>query len=130
LRRGVLERLFRNSQVDFERPLNGVVDCDELLAHGNSACWVDRLVMGVGYLLGGSGGAVVAFFVAAAMNFFTSPIWERIDNLFSTHPSNRKSHRRLGATRRRRWAWLGPVAVPGWHIQPRGHGLTLALRPL
>jgi heat shock protein HtpX len=29
------------------------------------------LFMGVGYLLGGSGGAVVAFFVAAAMNLFT-----------------------------------------------------------
>jgi heat shock protein HtpX len=28
------------------------------------------LFMGVGYLLGGSGGALVAFFVAAAMNFF------------------------------------------------------------
>jgi heat shock protein HtpX len=29
------------------------------------------LFMAVGYLLGGSGGAVVAFFVAAAMNFVT-----------------------------------------------------------
>src|SRR5215467_9085656 len=29
------------------------------------------LFMGVGYLLGGSGGAFIAFFIAAAMNFFT-----------------------------------------------------------
>jgi heat shock protein HtpX len=29
------------------------------------------LFMGIGYLLGGSGGALIAFFIAAAMNFFT-----------------------------------------------------------
>src|SRR5215467_5386711 len=29
------------------------------------------LFMGVGYLLGGSGGALIALFIAAAMNFFT-----------------------------------------------------------
>jgi hypothetical protein len=33
-------------------------------AHGNSACWAEVLFMGVGYLLGGSGGVLIAFFIA------------------------------------------------------------------
>jgi heat shock protein HtpX len=41
------------------------------------------LFMGVGYLLGGSGGAVIAFFVAAAMNFFA--YWNGDQLVLSMH---------------------------------------------
>jgi heat shock protein HtpX len=46
-------------------------NCDELLRTAILLAGLTALFMGVGYLLGGSGGAVVAFFVAAAMNFVT-----------------------------------------------------------
>jgi heat shock protein HtpX len=41
------------------------------------------LFMGVGYLLGGSGGALIAFFIAAAMNFFT--YWNADQLVLSMH---------------------------------------------
>src|SRR5437899_10008785 len=41
------------------------------------------LFMGVGYLLGGWGGALIAFFVAAAMNFFT--YWNADSLVLSMH---------------------------------------------
>jgi hypothetical protein len=54
-----------------------VWDFDELLAQGNSACWSHRLVMVV------EDGALIAFVVAAVMNFFN--YWHPYRLVLSMH---------------------------------------------
>jgi Zn-dependent protease with chaperone function len=52
------------------------------------------LLMGIGYLLGGRGGALIAFFVAAATNFFA--YWNGDRLVLSMHgaqePGGRRAH--------------------------------------
>ena len=46
------------------------------------------LFMGVGFLIGGQAGAMIALVIAAGMNLFGYPLsGGRMDNLFSTHPA-------------------------------------------
>src|SRR6516225_12318724 len=54
------------------------------------------LFMGVGYLIGGSGGALIAFFVAAATNFFASRVLRVLRRRLL---DNRRSSFRLRALR-------------------------------
>ena len=47
------------------------------------------LLMGIGYLLGGRGGALIAFFVAAATNFFA--YWNGDRLVLSMHGARRRA---------------------------------------
>ena len=58
------------------------------------------LFMGVGYLIGGQSGALIAFFVAAAMNLFS--YWNSDKMVLSMHGAQEVDERERARSRRPR----------------------------